>query len=205
MKTFIADIFPKIQRYSKKLDDLTLLSNQHWVAIDNLTSSKKIYIFRSNNELLISINGKVRKAKWEHLGNNSLLIDMDKDSYLFKHGFIDQNVLALKVDNSQEYALFVNENKYDGELDSVDKVIGFLSKKYLESSVEKALEDHLNQGLINHHTESENRKTPKQLTKEKKEIEDVIVKGGRIYKGVLYIILFIIGFYLILQLLGKLV
>ena len=53
MKTFFADIFPKIQRFSKKLDNLTLLTNQHWVSVDDIFSPKTIYIFRTNNELLI--------------------------------------------------------------------------------------------------------------------------------------------------------
>jgi hypothetical protein len=65
MKTFFADIFPKIQRFSDKLDNLTMLKNQHWVSIDDILSTKTVYIFRTNNELLISKNGKVEKAKWE--------------------------------------------------------------------------------------------------------------------------------------------
>ncbi|MEY3343932.1 MAG: hypothetical protein RL090_1616, partial [Bacteroidota bacterium] len=54
MKTFLADIFPKIQRFSDKLDNLTMLTNQHWVSIDDILSTKTVYIFRTNNELLIS-------------------------------------------------------------------------------------------------------------------------------------------------------
>ena len=76
MKTFIADIFPKIQNYSQKLDDLTILANKHWVSIDNITTNKTVYIFRNNSELLSSRNGKVEKAKWEYLGNKSLLIEI---------------------------------------------------------------------------------------------------------------------------------
>lgn len=133
MKTFLSDIFPKLQRYSEKLDNLTLLTNQHWVCIDEL-SNKTVYIFRSNNDLLISTNGKVEKAKWEYLGNKSLLIDRKEETYLFKHGFFDENILALKVDSNEEYAVFVNENKYEGELNSIDKVYDFLRKKYLDTS-----------------------------------------------------------------------
>jgi hypothetical protein len=140
MKTFLADIFPKIQRFSDKLDNLTLLTNQHWVSIDDILSTKTVYIFRTNNELLISKNGKVEKAKWEHLGNKSLLIDKTTDSYLFKHGFFDENVLALKVDSSEEYAVFVNENKYDGELNSIDKVFDFLRRTYLDPSIISEIE-----------------------------------------------------------------
>lgn len=134
MKTFLSDLFPKLQRYSEKLDNLTLLTNQHWVCIDEL-SNKTVYIFRSNNDLLISTNGKVEKAKWEYLGNKSLLIDRKEDTYLFKHGFFDENILALKVDSNEEYAVFVNENKYEGELNSIERVLEFLEHKYLDTSV----------------------------------------------------------------------
>ena len=140
MKTFLADIFPKIQRFSDKLDNLTMLTNQNWVSIDDILSTKTVYIFRTNNELLISKNGKVEKAKWEHLGNKSLLIDNTTDSYLFKHGFFDENVLALKVDDGGEkYAVFVNENKYNGDFNSINKVIDFLRQTYLDPSIEEVL------------------------------------------------------------------
>ena len=81
MKTYISDIIPKIQRYSQKLDNLTLLTNQHGVVIDGIQDSKNVYIFRENKELLISCNGKVEKGKWEYLGSNSLLIDSREDSF----------------------------------------------------------------------------------------------------------------------------
>ena len=137
MKTYLSDIFHQIQRFSEKLDNLTLLTNQHWVSIDDLSTNKTVYIFRSNNELLISTNGKVDKAKWGYLGNKSLLIDKKLGSYLFKHGFFDENILALKVDSCEEYAVFVNENKYDGDLNSIEKVLDFLRRKYLEPNLKK--------------------------------------------------------------------
>lgn len=156
MKTFLSDIFPKIQRYSEKLDNLTLLTNQHWVSIDDILSTKTVYIFRANNELLVSTNGKVEKAQWEHLGNKSLLIDKKTDSYLFKHGFFDENILALKVDSSEEYAVFVNENKYDGELNSIDKVFDFLRRKYLDPSIKLTIEN--TTGQVINPTENQSQK-----------------------------------------------
>ena len=133
MKTFIADIFPKIQNYSQKLDDLTILANKHWVSIDNITTNKTVYIFRNNSELLISRNGKVEKAKWEYLGNKSLLIEIKEECHLFKHGLFDQNILALKIDSKEEYAVFVNENNFDESLNSIEKVLHQLNEKYLDS------------------------------------------------------------------------
>jgi hypothetical protein len=140
MKTFLADLFPKLQRYSQKLDNLTLLTNQHWVSIDNILSNKVVYIFRHNGVLLISTNGRVEKAKWEHIGNMSLLIEMANESYLFKHGFFDENILALKVDSSNEYAVFVNENNYSGDMNSIEKVFNFLRSKYLDPRVKTHVE-----------------------------------------------------------------
>ena len=131
MKTYFSDIIPRIQRFSQELDNLTLLTNQHWVVVDELKNSKLVYIFRNNSELLISQDGKVEKGKWEYLGNNSLLIEKKEECYLFRHGFFDSNILALKVDGRDEYAFLVNENNYGGDLNSIDKVLNFLEAKYL--------------------------------------------------------------------------
>jgi hypothetical protein len=60
MQTYITDLIPRIQRFSQKLDNLTLLTNQHWVVIDEMDRCKNVYIFRASNELLISSNGEVK-------------------------------------------------------------------------------------------------------------------------------------------------
>ena len=131
MKTYILDIIPKIQRYSQKLDDLTILLNKHWVIFDEILLSKSVYIFRANKELLISNDGKVQKAKWDYVGTSALLIDIGDESYLFKHGFIDEDILALKLDGKDEYALLINESSSMQELNSIKSIIEFLSDKYL--------------------------------------------------------------------------
>ncbi len=134
MKTFIADIIPKIQRFSKRLDDLTKLTNQHWVSLDDINQSKRVFIFRPNNQLLISDSGIVEKGSWEYLGNQTLLIDTKQESYLFKHGFFDENVIALKLDSTDSYAFFINETKYHKELNNISDIIKFLSNKYLNGN-----------------------------------------------------------------------
>ena len=64
MKTYLLDILSKVKRYSKSLDDQVLFLNQRWVIFDENSDTKNLFIFRENNELLISVNGDVRKAKW---------------------------------------------------------------------------------------------------------------------------------------------
>lgn len=134
MKTYIADIIPRIKKFSQKLDDLTILSNQHWVSIGEIDQSKIVYIFRTNNQLLISNNGIVERGKWEYLGNQSLLLETSEGSYLMKHGFFDENIIALKLDSTDKYAFFVNESKFTGELNSINDVLRFLTFKYLNTN-----------------------------------------------------------------------
>ena len=154
MKTFLSDIFPKIQRYSEKLDNFTFLTNQYWVSIDDILSSKTVYIFRTNYELLVSTNGKIEKAKWEYLGNKSLLIDKNSDSYLFVLFFIDENIMVLKQYSKDEYAVFVNENKNDGELNSIQSVSDFLIKRYLKPSSISNIETKTGQTITTYQTKS---------------------------------------------------
>jgi hypothetical protein len=140
MRTYLLDIIPKIKRFSKKLDDLTILTNQHWVVIDEETDIKVVFIFREEgNQLLISSDGKIEKGTWEYLGNNSILIDRKDGSFLFKHGFIDDYILALKIDGKDEYALLVNEIKFEERINSIPSVLNFLEKRYLNHSNKKIL------------------------------------------------------------------
>lgn len=133
MKTYLLDLIPKLRKYSKQLDDTTILTNKHWVLLGE-DGNKTVYIFRKiNNQLLISQNGLIEKANWEHIGNGSIMIDLKGNSYLFKHGFIDDAVLALKLDGTNEYALFINEIVYEKHLNSLVKILSFLEDTYLNN------------------------------------------------------------------------
>lgn len=132
MKTYIAEIIPRIQRFSQKIDDLTKLMNQRWVSIGDIDRLKRVYIFRPNNELLISVNGDVEKGKWEYLGKQSLLIDTKQRCELWNQGFFDQNIIALQKNGTNNYAFFVNETKYDRELNTIQDILSFLDRTYLQ-------------------------------------------------------------------------
>ena len=140
MKTYIADIIPRLSKFSKELDNLTLLTEQHWVALDIISGQKRVYIFRRNNELLVSTGGQVERGKWEFISKNSLLLDIDNATYLLRHGFFDENILALKVDSKEEYAIFVNESKFDRELNSIQAINDFLQEKYFDKPTGPAAE-----------------------------------------------------------------
>jgi|TARA_B110001450_G_scaffold219862_1_gene215024 hypothetical protein len=130
LKTYFSNVIPKIQQFSKKLDDLTLLKNQNWVLIDESNDTKNVFIFRDKNQVLISKNGKVKRENWEYIGENSLLIDIDGESYLFRHGFLDENIFALKMDSKDKYVFLINESKYGFEINSVADIDDFLIDNY---------------------------------------------------------------------------
>jgi hypothetical protein len=134
MKTFILDIIPKLKRYSQKLDDKALLTNQHWVLVTEDIRQKIVYIFRDNEELLISRNGKIEKGHWEYIGNESLVIESKSEYYLFKHGFLDNNILALKLDGNKEYAVFIAEKMFFKNMTSLSNVVRFLVDTYLDNA-----------------------------------------------------------------------
>jgi hypothetical protein len=110
MKTYLSDIIPKVKRFSDKLDNISLLMGTHWAVLDDGSDFRMVYIFRESNQLLISTNGRITKGSWEYLGHNSLMIDHNQESYLFQMGFFDKNILALKLDSRDEYALLINQN-----------------------------------------------------------------------------------------------
>lgn len=144
MQTYLSDIFNRVQRFSKKLDHTSMLLNKHWVLLDELSSTKVVYIFQSNNVLIISQNGVAERAKWEYLSENSIIIDFKNgSSYLYKHGFLDSNILALKIDSQEKYAVLVNENKFQDQLNSLGAITLFLEQTYLLNPPEKGIEFNL--------------------------------------------------------------
>jgi len=134
MKTFILDIIPKIKSYSKRLDDASILQNKPWIFLDENTKSKIVYIFRSNGQLLISNNGIIEKAKWEFINNELIMIETKESSFLFRHGFLDENILALNLDGQDGFALLINEIQLQRELNSYDAVLKYLENSYIKTN-----------------------------------------------------------------------
>jgi hypothetical protein len=88
-----------------------VLIEKPWVLIGDNNIPEKL-IFKRNNELIISKNGKVKMATWEYFPDaQALLIDRDDDKILLKEQFIDTNVLVLNVDNTEDYYILANENE----------------------------------------------------------------------------------------------
>ncbi|MEZ4802181.1 MAG: hypothetical protein R2797_05360 [Gelidibacter sp.] len=132
MKDFLTELIPKIEQFSEKLNNTALLTRQHWILLDTDNSTYKKYIFKNNGELLISIDGKVSKGKWEYLNHQCILIEHQSDTLLFNHGFFEKDILALKLDGVQDFFLLVDENRFNYDLKTIKSVAEFLKNKYLD-------------------------------------------------------------------------
>lgn len=131
MKTYIANIIPNIQRFNKQLDEFTLLTNQRWISLGDLDNIKRVYTFDKSGTIDIYENGiEVDSGTWRFYGD-ALKLKLKNSGYLLKNGFLDENIIALKLDGTDGYAFFVNENKYNIEIKSLLDILNFLKSKYL--------------------------------------------------------------------------
>jgi hypothetical protein len=145
MKAYILDVFPKIERYSSQKDLETHILNKAWILVDEDNKKKVTYRFRKKNEeIIVGVDGKVTRGKWEFLEDgNSLLIQILDEPLIFKHSFIDDTVLALKLDNDKsEFVVFFNEKEEKRFKDNTLNTI----RHYLKDRVK----DNLPEGPIVH-------------------------------------------------------
>jgi hypothetical protein len=137
METNLSVLIPRVRKLSQKFDNTSLILSHHWVLVDEINSKKKLYIFRKNKELLISEDGQVDIASWRYLGKNTLLIENNTVKNLYKHGFFDQNLIAIKIRDDENYSFFVDEEKFDHGLNSENKIAKYLYDKYLNNTIKK--------------------------------------------------------------------
>ena len=114
MKYYLSEIIPRLKKYSASLDQTALLVDKPWVVSNSSDSYDKL-IFRSDGRVHLSRDGEVTDGKWEYLPEaRSLLIDYGNRKRLYRHQYLDEAVLALKIDTKRsindEYFLLVDEN-----------------------------------------------------------------------------------------------
>jgi len=88
-----------------------ILIEKPWALIDDDGEIQKL-IFKRDKGLVLSKNGKVEEGSWDYYPEaKALLIDRVKDKILLKEQFIDDNVLILKKDGTDnDFFALANEN-----------------------------------------------------------------------------------------------
>jgi len=139
MKLYLKSIVKQLRKFSTTLDKTSILIDKPWALIDDEMEMQKL-IFKKNKELILSKNGQVQIGKWDYFSEaRSLLIDRQNDMLLCNEAFIDQGIMILKVDGTEnKFFILANENVVP-DLD----VNGYLKKiRYQKLFIlEKILQD----------------------------------------------------------------
>ena len=111
MKTYLQNIVPQLKNFSLSLDKAAILINKPWALIDDEGEVQKL-IFKKNKELILSKNGRVTEGKWDYFPEaRSLLIDRGTDKILCNEALIDEGVLIMKLDGTNnQFFVLANEN-----------------------------------------------------------------------------------------------
>jgi len=111
MNTILKYYVKQLSSFSKSLEKKALFVDKPWAMIDEEFEMQKL-IFKNNQELIMSKNGKVQMGRWEYLAEaRCLLIDRGKDKILCQEGFIEEGVLILKLDGTEgRFFALANEN-----------------------------------------------------------------------------------------------
>lgn len=115
MKYYLKEILPRLKKYSATLDQSAFLVDKPWVVANTDEKFEKL-IFKKDGTLYLSSNGDVTVGKWEYLPEaQALLIDCGDKKKLYRHQYLDESVLALKLDgpdrSDNNYYLLANENE----------------------------------------------------------------------------------------------
>ena len=110
MKEYIYSLLPRLSQYSKSLNNSAILVDHPWIFIND-DGQKSKFVFRPNNDLLVSVQGEVQKGRWEYLpALNALLIEQSGHSQLFSQGFVNTGLLVLNRDETNDMFILVNQN-----------------------------------------------------------------------------------------------
>ena len=113
MKYYLKDILNRLQKYSASLDQSSFLIDKPWVVSSDDSAYQKL-IFRKDGRVHLSKDGNLTDGKWEYLPEaQALIIDYGDNKKLYRHQFLDEAVLALKIDgrkdDDSDFFLLANE------------------------------------------------------------------------------------------------
>ena len=130
MKPYLISLVKQLKCYSESLDKTSIFIDKPWAMIDQEFEMQKL-IFRKNKELIMSKNGVATIGKWDYLAEaKSLLIDRGSDKMLFNEGFIDEGVMILKLDGTENrFFALANENVIP-DLDVITYLQTLRNKKF---------------------------------------------------------------------------
>lgn len=136
MRDILYHIVPKLEPFDYSLHHDTQFINQEWVLINGIEDAKAMYLFKPNNELLISENNQVTKTRWSFINSNFLSITTEDGIVLIKAFYRDKDMLVLNQKASEDYAFFINSSVYDTTIETKEDVQEYFKDKYLKKAAD---------------------------------------------------------------------
>ncbi|MGC1632994.1 MAG: hypothetical protein WA749_12865 [Gelidibacter sp.] len=134
MTDILYSIVPKLQPFDYSLHHDNQFINQQWVLINGIEDAQSMYVFKPNNELVISENNEVTTTRWSFINSNFLSIMTEDGMVLIKAFYKDKDTLVLSQKASEEYAFFINSTDYSECINSKADLQKFLKDKYLKKA-----------------------------------------------------------------------
>jgi hypothetical protein len=134
MIQFLSTLIPTISEKANKIVDAAMLTDKSWFFLNDFsTDSKIIYIFNSENELLVSKNGVVSIGKWKSIvhSTNSILVTVDSEMIFYNIIFLNFEYLILQQDGTSKHLFFAKQEKYSFN-ESIDSFNSFI-ENYVEN------------------------------------------------------------------------
>lgn len=136
VREFISDIVPKLEPFDYKLHYNNQFINQEWVLLNSIEDQKSTYLFKPNNELLISEHNNVTKTRWSFINSNFIAITTADGIVLLKAYYKDKDMLVLNQKASEEYSFFINTTGYSEAIATKEDVQEYLKKKYMKKAAD---------------------------------------------------------------------
>ncbi|WP_417619910.1 hypothetical protein [Oceanihabitans sediminis] len=134
MASSIFNLLPNLEDFHYATHYEKLFLNQHWVLVNGISKKKAVYIFKKENLLHIHENSKTIETSWTLETKNIFSIETEDGKAIVKAYFKDDDILVLKKTETNDCAVFINENSYSSSLNSVEDVQQFLHDKYKEKA-----------------------------------------------------------------------
>ncbi|MDE6021619.1 MAG: hypothetical protein K2H01_11570 [Ruminococcus sp.] len=110
MKTFIVNAARGVVSQKKKLDVTSKLMGREWRMLSDDPSITGKYIFLKDGKLLISVNGLSTYSTWQMATESSLIMDEGVATFLYKVIHIDDNIVVLNLDGTDNFCFLINES-----------------------------------------------------------------------------------------------
>ncbi len=112
MQTNIKELLNNVFKQSESFQDETNLINIPWVLIEEEPAARKMYILRSQQELMIYVDDELSQiGKWMVSKTTKYFsVEIDKELTLFERGFLNDTYMLLEKEDGT-YRLFVNEEE----------------------------------------------------------------------------------------------